>query len=381
MKKTWLWAALGLAVVLIGAGVWRGRSVGAPATAASAAGSASGAAAAAGSAVELAPSDLARASQQAMVRTVEVSGGIAAVQTAMVKARVAADVRELSVREGDAVRAGQRLVKLDDTEVGWRLRQAEDQAATAQAQMDIAERTLANNRALVTQGFISKNALDTADSNLAAARANRAAATAAVELARKSMRDTEVLAPIGGLVSQRFVQPGERVGIDARLLEIVDISRLELAAPLAAADVVDVRVGQTAQLRLEGLATPVAARVARINPGTQAGTRAVLVYLALEPSPGLRHGLFAQGEIEIDRRTARVVPLSALRVDGARPYVLTAEQGRVVRREVTAGGRGLASFGGAPEAAVEITAGLAEGVTVLRGSVGTLRDGTPVRVP
>lgn len=377
MKKTWIWAAVGLAVVLIGAGVLRGRSAGAPGATPAAASGVSGVSAA----VELAPTDLARAATQTLVRTVEVSGGIAAVQTAVVKARVAADVRELTVREGDAVRAGQRLVKLDDTEVAWRLRQAEDQAAAAQAQMDIAERTLANNRALVTQGFISKNALDTSDSNLAAARANRAAATAAAELARKAVRDTEVLAPIGGQVSQRFVQPGERVGVDARLLEIVDISRLELAAALPAADVVDVRVGQTAQLRLEGLSTPVSARVARINPGTQAGTRAVLVYLALEPAPGLRHGMFAQGAIEIDRRSARVVPLSALRVDGARPYVLAAEQGRVVRREVVAGARGLASFGGAPESAVEISTGLADGVTVLRGTVGTLRDGTPVRVP
>jgi RND family efflux transporter MFP subunit len=331
--------------------------------------------------VELAPTDLARASTQALVRTVDVSGGLAAVQMALVKARIAAEVREVSVREGDPVRAGQRIALLDATEAGLRLRQAEDQAAAAKAQLDIADRTLANNRALVAQGFISKNALETSDSNVSAARASLAAATAAADLARKTVRDAEVTAPIGGLISQRFVQPGERVSVDARLLEIVDLSRLELAAALAPTDVAELRVGQTAALRVEGLQAPVTARVARISPSTQAGTRAVMVYLSLDATPGLRHGLFAQGAIELDRRQARVVPLSALRVDGARPYVLAADKGVVQRIEVTTGQRGLATFGGAPESAIEIATGLPEGAVVLRGTVGTLRAGTPVKVP
>jgi RND family efflux transporter MFP subunit len=376
MKKYLLWAALAVAVIVAALLVLRGRSASQAAAA-----SAAAAAASAPASVELAPTDLARASTQALVRTVDVSGGLAAVQMALVKARIAAEVREVSVREGDPVRAGQRIALLDATEAGLRLRQAEDQAAAAKAQLDIADRTLANNRALVAQGFISKNALETSDSNVSAARASLAAATAAADLARKTVRDAEVTAPIGGLISQRFVQPGERVSVDARLLEIVDLSRLELAAALAPTDVAELRVGQTAALRVEGLQAPVTARVARISPSTQAGTRAVMVYLSLDATPGLRHGLFAQGAIELDRRQARVVPLSALRVDGARPYVLAADKGVVQRIEVTTGQRGLATFGGAPESAIEIATGLPEGAVVLRGTVGTLRAGTPVKVP
>ena len=116
--------------------------------------------------------------------------------------------------------------------------------------------------------------------------------------------------------------------------------------------------------------------------GTQAGTRAVLVYLAVEPLPGLRQGLFARGTIEVERGSARVVPLSALRVDQGRPYVLAVEDGRVVPRDVIPGARGEAVFaGGAREAAVEVTDGLADGTTVLRGTVGALRADTPVRLP
>lgn len=332
-------------------------------------------------AMELAPGDLARANTQPLVRTVALSGGVAAVQTALVKAKIAAELRELSVREGDPVRAGQRIGRLDDTEATWRLRQAEDQAAAAQAQLAIAERTLANNRALVDQGFISKNALETSDSNVAGARASLAAAQAAAEIARKAVRDAELVAPISGQVSQRLVQPGERVPVDGRIVEIVDLSRLELAAAVTPAEVAALGIGQPARLQVEGLPAPVAARVARINPGTQAGTRAVMVYLALEPAPGLRHGLFAQGEVEIERRPARVVPLSALRVDGARPYVQLVREGRVQRVELTPGLRGLAAFGAAPEPAVEVGEALPEGAVVLRGSVGALRAGTPVKLP
>jgi RND family efflux transporter MFP subunit len=290
-------------------------------------------------------------------------------------------VQSLTVREGDRVQAGQLVGQLDVTEYQWRLRQAEEQAATAQTQLEIAQRTLANNQALVEQGFISRNALDTSSSSAAGAAAALQAARAAVELARKAVRDSEIRAPIGGLVSQRLVQPGERVALDARLLEIVDLSRIELEAAVAPEDVVALQVGQAARVEIDGLAEPVAARVARINPSAVAGTRSVTAYLELAPTPGLRQGLFARASIELQRLPALVVPASALRFDQARPYVVAVEDGRAVRRRVTTGARGEALRDGRPEDAVEIRDGLAAGAVVLRGSVGALRDGTPLRLP
>lgn len=335
-------------------------------------------------AIELAAGDVARATRTELVTTLAVSGGLKAVDSALVKARVAAEVAQLSVREGDRVAAGQLLGRLDDTEQRWRLKQAEDQAAAAQAQLEIAERTLANNRALVEQGFISKTALDTSVSSANGARASLQAAQAAAELARKAARDSEIRAPIAGLVSQRFVQPGERVSVDARLLEIVDLSRLELEAAVAPEDVLGVRVGQSALLAVDGLAEPVAAKVVRINPATQAGTRAVMTYLQVLPGPaaaGLRQGLFARATLETGRKAALVVPASALRFDQARPYVLAVVDGVVRVKPVVLGVRGDVGFGGAPEAAVEVASGVAEGEMVLRGSVGALRDGTRVTLP
>jgi RND family efflux transporter MFP subunit len=250
-------------------------------------------------AVELTAGDVTRALRTELVATLPVSGGLKAVNSAIVKAKVAAEVKQIGVREGDRVQAGQLIGRLDDTEFQWRLRQAEDQAAAAQAQLDIAERTLANNKALVDQGFISRNALDTSISSANGARASLQAAKAASELARKAVRDTELRAPLSGLVSQRLVQPGERVPVDGRLVEIVDLSRLELEAAVPPDDVVSLRVGQRARVQVDGLAEPLTATVARINPSAQGGSRAVMTYLAVDTTAGLRQGLFARGTIEL----------------------------------------------------------------------------------
>jgi RND family efflux transporter MFP subunit len=331
-------------------------------------------------AFDLAAADVLSVQPVELVRTVPVSGGLKAVDSAIVKARVAAVVQELTVREGDTVRLGQLLGRLDATEYTWRLRQAEQQAAAAKAQLDLAERTLSNNRALVAQGFISKNALDTSVINAEGARASLLSAQATAEVARKSLRDAEIRAPLGGIVSQRFVQPGERVALDARLLEIVDLSRIELEAAVSPEDVGSVRVGGKARLQVDGLSQPVPAKVARINPSTQSGTRAVTVYLALDVQPGLRQGLFARGVIESERREALAIPEFAVRIEQARPYVFVVADGRIAQREVTLGARGDASFDGVREQAVEVTRGLAPGDVLLRGRVGNLRDGTRVRL-
>lgn len=332
-------------------------------------------------ALELLGSDLVRAVPRAMAATLPVSGGLEAVNSALVKAKVAAELRELSVREGDAVRAGQLIGRLDATEFEWRLRQAEDQAAAAQAQLDIAERTLADHRALVDQGFISRNALDTAVHNAAAARASLQAARAAAEIARKTVRDTELRAPLSGLVSQRLAQPGERVSVDSRIVEIVDLAQLELPAAIPAERAGALRVGQRARLQVDGVPQPLDARVARINPATQGGTRAIVAYLRVEPAPGLRQGQFARGSVEVEQAVVLALPQNTLRSERSTPQVLVAEDGRAVARPLRLGRRGEADFGAGPEAAVEVQDGLGDGALVLRPSVGNLPAGALLRLP
>ena len=331
-------------------------------------------------AMELNASDIVIARVQPFNRTLQISGSLRAVDSAVVRAKVAAELKTLTVREGDTVTAGQTIGQLDTLEVDLRVQQADQNAASAKAQWDIAQRALNNNRALVAQGFISATGLETSISNEAAARATYEAALAAVNLARKARTDARLVSPISGLVSQRLVQPGERVAVDARLVEIVDLSRIELEAAVAPEDIGQVAVGQTARLAAEGLDGPVTAQVVRINPSTQAGTRAVLVYLRLNPRPNLRQGLFLTGAIDLSTTSALTVPLSAVRVDQAQPYVLAVVGDRVERRKVTLGQRGELPIDGRIESVVELSSGVSDGTVLLRGSAGALRDGTQVRV-
>ena len=120
--------------------------------------------------------------------------------------------------------------------------------------------------------------------------------------------------------------------------------------------------------------------MARINPSAQTGTRSVMAYLELLSTTGLRQGLFARANIELQRKSALVVPVSALRFDQARPYVLALENGRAVLHHVLTGTRGEVLIDGRLESAVEITEGLQAGDIVLRGTVGALREGTRLKL-
>jgi RND family efflux transporter MFP subunit len=325
---------------------------------------------------ELAPTDLVAVAPVDLNLGLPVSGTLRAVNTALVKARVAGELQGLRVREGDAVKAGQTLAQIDPTEYRARLQQAQQQADAAKAQVDIAQRQLDNNKALVAQNFISQTALQTSLSNLEAAHAQHRAALAAADVARKSLDDTALTAPISGQVSQRLAQPGERLGIDARVLEIVDISRLELEASIAAAQSVQLKLGQSAQLQIEGSAQPVSARLVRINPSAQAASRSVLAYLVIDnkAGSGLRQGLFAQGSLGTGSTRVSALPLSSVRTDQAAPYVQLLREGRVVHQPVELGARGTVGD------EVMVGVDLPPGTQVLRASVGLLRPGLATRL-
>lgn len=325
--------------------------------------------------IELSAIDLATAHVVELTSGLPISGALKAVNSAIVKARVPGELQGLTVREGDRVEAGQVIARVESTEYADRVRQAQEQADAAKAQVEIAQRQVDNNAALVRQGFISKTAADNSLASLNTAQANHRAAQAGIDVLRKSLADTVLRAPISGQVSQRLAQPGERVAPEARIVEIVDLSRLELEASISPADSVAVRVGQQALLRIEGVAQPVAATVARINPSAQPGSRSVLIYLTVAAQPGLRQGLFAQGQLATETQRALAVPLNAVRTDKPLPYVQVVEGDRIAHRTVQTGVRG--QVDGELWVAVQ---GVADGARVLRGAAGVVREGTQVKL-
>ncbi len=325
--------------------------------------------------VELLPGDVAQAQLRRLPISLPISGSLRPTRSAMVKARVAGELRDLTVREGDTVRAGQVLARIDADEYQSRLRQAQQQADAARAQVDIAQRQFDNNKALVSQGFISATALDTSQANLNAAQSTHKAALAAVDVTRKSLDDTVLKSPMDGQIAQRLAQPGERVGIDTRIVEVVDLSSLELEANLPASDALQARVGQQATLQIEGSAEPRAARITRISPSTQAGSRSVLTYLGLDNPAGLRSGMFARGQLQVGDTEGIAVPLDAVRTDKPAPYVQVLQDGAVAHVPVTITQRG--TLNALPTALVQ---GLPAGSQVLRGTVGALPVGTQVKL-
>ena len=370
MKRWMKWALLAVLAGLLASGVWRALS----SRQAQQATVAKLASDRARTVVELGPLDLVEVKSSDMALGLAISGPLKAVNSAVVKARVAGELRDLTVREGDTVKAGQIIARVDPGEYEARVRQAQQLAESAKAQVDIARRSFDNNRSLVDQGFISKTALDTSLASLAAAEASFRAAQAGAEVAAKALEDTVLRSPLGGLVSQRLAQPGERVSPEARIVEVVDLSRIELEASLSAAESMDLRLGQSAVLQIEGSAKLVHARVVRINPSAVAGSRAVIAYLAVDPAPGLRQGLFAQGTLSTGRLQTLVVPLSAVRTDKPQPYVQLVDKQQVRHQTVELGAHG--EIDGQVVVAIK---GVGEGVGVVSGSVGPLRDGTAVR--
>jgi RND family efflux transporter MFP subunit len=368
MKKYWKWLLVVLLLVAVGTAAMR-------VVAARKAEQAKANAPKPEAIIELASTDVATAQVLELSEGLPISGSLKAANSAVVKARVSGELQGLTVREGDAVKAGQIIARVDASEYQARVRQAQQSADAAKAQVDIAQRAFDNNKALVNQGFISATALETTAASLAGAKSTHASALAGVDVARKSLEDTVLKAPISGIISQRAAQPGERVGIEARVVEIIDISRLELEANLGAAESVDVRIGQQAKLQFEGRSESVPATVTRINPSAVAGSRSVLVYLSVASTAGLRQGLFAQGTLGTAKVQTLSVPLSAVRNDKPSPYVQVLQNDAISHQSVELGSRGDA-LGTTMVAVKNISAG----TKVTLASAGFIRDGTKVKI-
>jgi membrane fusion protein (multidrug efflux system) len=333
--------------------------------------------------IELSQADMLTVAPGRLTRSLPVTGTLAASAQTLVRARVAGDIIEIPVREGMSVTAGQLLARVDPTDLELRVNERTAQLRSAQAQLDQARRTLENNARLLDKAFISQNAYDNAQSAVEVAAAARDGAEALLAQARKALADTRIVAPMSGVIAQRFVQPGEKVSPDGRIVSIVDLSRIEIEAAVPASEIASVRIGQRAQVRIEGISQPSSARVLRINPATATGTRSVTVYLGLEKvDERLRVGMFAQGTLVVDERDGLLLlPLSALRERGGQRLVFLLENDRVVERPVQVGViDDSAPAPGGFTGVAEIRSGLKVGDLVVRQNLGQLTPGIRARI-
>lgn len=328
--------------------------------------------------LEFLPSDLTVATSGELRQVLPLTGTLRAVGQASVKAKVGGEVREVLVREGEAVRAGQVLIRMDTSDHAARVEQARGSLAAARGQLDIAAKARDNNQALLNKGFISKTAFDNAQSQVEIARANVDSARAALDVAQKALADTVIKAPISGLVASRSVQPGEKVSPDNRLLDVIDLAQMELEAAVPASEIVHVSLGQDVQVRVEGLPHPFAGKVVRISPTTLAGSRSILAYIRIDnPQGALRAGMFAEAQLTLASKAGVLtVPRSAIRDEAGASFVYAIENQTLVKKPVALGMQGTGQNG----AAVEIASGLSVGTQVVRTNLGVLKTGSRVQL-
>lgn len=326
--------------------------------------------------VELAAVEVTRMKPRRLTDTVRLSGSVAPLNQTTMKSEVAARLVEVPVREGQPVRRGETLARFDTVELAARLNEKLSNLEGAKAQLVLAEKTRSKNLALRQKDIVAETSLDQAQSSFQFQQAQVAALSAQVELARKSLRDAVVVSPIDGIVAQRSVNPGDYLAVNAAMFVVVDLSRVEVEATAPADDVARLRPGQSVLLRVEGFGERnFPGRVARINPMTRAGSRAIPVYVDVDNADGaLRGGMFANGEVVVaEAERAFAVPPVAVRHDERGDFVLVVTGDRLERREVTR--RGLWSRGDL----VQID-GVAEGDPVVTANLPGLIAGRAVKI-
>jgi RND family efflux transporter MFP subunit len=324
--------------------------------------------------LEFTSADVARVEPRQLARWLPVSGTLQPVNQTTVKAKVSGEIRQVLVREGEAVKVGQVLARLDTADLEAKLNDRIGALEASRAQLALAEKTRAQNHALLKQGFISQNAYDSADSNLSVTQGTLKSYEAQVQLARNALRDAVVTAPLSGTLAKRHVQPGEKVNFDSPLFTIVDLGKMELQAMVPANDIPEITISMPVELGIDGFGNrSFEGTVERINPMTEPGTRSILVFVQIpNPDAALKGGMFATGRIRLAAGAAvPTLPSAAIRSESGQTYVWTIENGRLLRRNVTLGRRDEVM------AMVELKSALPEQAQVLAARFDNLKEGGP----
>ena len=295
---------------------------------------------------------------------------------ATVRAEVAGAVVQTLIDQGQRVSKGQLLLRLDDSGIRDAVLSSRSAVTTAESNLEVAEREQQRAQALLTAGAVAERGVEQARAQATAARAQLATAQAQRAGADKQLANTRITAPFDGIVSARQVTAGDVVTPGTALLTVVDPRTMRLEASVPAEALSAVRLGAPVDFTVNGYPNRhFTGRVTRINPIADPSTRQVRIIASLPNAEGaLVGGLFAEGRVASERRTAPVVPQPAVDERGLRPAVLRIRAGRTEKVEVTLGIRD------ATAETVEVVAGLTPGDTVLVGAARGISAGTQVKV-
>jgi RND family efflux transporter MFP subunit len=292
-----------------------------------------------------------------------------------VRAESNAAVIQVLRENGDAVKHGDLLVRLDDTAIRDALMSAQANQRTATQALEQAERQLERVKTLRGSGMASAQALDDAEIRRNSAQNDLEAAKARVVLARQQLDRTSVRAPFDGVVSERKVSAGDTASPGKELLKVIDPSSMRFEGLISAENVGNVAAGQPVTFRVNGYGDQdFQGKVRRVDPAANPTTRqvAVLVDFAGKQQPRLA-GLYAEGRIETVSSTSLTIPATAIWRDGDKASAWRVGQNALSKVAINVGDRDPRTGD------YVVKSGLSEGDKVIRYPSAMLKDGQPVQ--
>lgn len=325
----------------------------------------------------VAPEDLVTARNSALASGPSITGSVEAERRADLRAEVSAVVVAVLKENGDPVRRGDLLVRLDQTAIRDSLTAAEASARAATQAYEQAERQYQRMVKLRETGMIAMQQLEDAEIQRNSAQSDREAARTREVSARQQLARTEVRAPFDGIVSDRKVSAGDTAGVGKELMQIIDPSSMRFEGRVSADSIGQLAAGQRVNFRIHGFAdADFAGTVTRVNPAANAATRQVEVLVRFDDPKQMPAvaGLYAEGRVESRSTETLTVPAASVVREGDSAFAWRVKDGTLQKVTLDLGVRD------ARTGQYAVKGGLAPGDTVLRYPGSTLKDGQPAQL-
>jgi membrane fusion protein, multidrug efflux system len=323
----------------------------------------------------IAPEDLVTVRPAALSAGPLITGSIQPDRKADLRAEVSAIVLAVLKENGQAVKKGDLLVRLDDTSIRDSLISAQEAERVAVQAFDQAERQFQRLNTLRASGMASAQQLEDAEIRRNSTQSDLSASKARLVQARQQLQRTEARAPFDGIVSDRKVSAGDTAQVGKELVKVIDPSSLRFEGLVSSDAIQSVKEGQAVSFRVNGYGTQeFTGKVKLVSPTANPTTRQVEVLVAITgDAPARLAGLYAEGRVEATSTVALMVPDSAVMRDGDRAFGWRVKGTALQKVALTLGERD-------PRRGDHVVrAGLAEGDTLLRHPVATLKDGQAVK--
>ncbi len=325
----------------------------------------------------LSPGDLVTLSERPLTSGPLITGSVEAERRADLRAEVPAVVIAVLKQNGDPVRRGDLLVRLDQTAIRDALTSAEASARAAELAYEQAERQYQRLAKLREENMVSAQQLEDAAIQRNSAQSEAEAARTQVVAARQQLERTEVRAPFDGLVSNRKVSAGDTASVGKELMQVMDPGSMRFEGRVSADNIGEVAAGQRVHFRVQGFdQADFAGTVVRVNPSANETTRQVEVLVSFDDPARMPRvaGLYAEGRIEAQSAARLTLPAASIQRDGDNAYAWLFENGVIEQVALDLGAHDERT------GRYVVEAGLAEGDTVLRYPGSTLKDGQAARL-